>query len=75
MVRSQRPAPPPQAGNGNWTGVLLRDVLLSLGLTPEASYIGWYGEDKDCQEDPAVLISRGFRCTLGSSTRVVVLGQ
>lgn len=47
-------------GNANFTGVLLRDVLLSLGLTSSASYIAWYGEDKDCGGDDAVLISRGF---------------
>jgi len=35
-------------------------VLESVGLTNKASYIAWYGEDKDCAGDPAVLISRGF---------------
>jgi len=48
------------AANGNWTGVLLRDVLLSVGLQDAASYLAWYAEDKDCGGTDADLISRGF---------------
>lgn len=48
------------AGNANFTGVLLKDVLQSLGLTADARYIAWYGEDHDCSGSPDVLISRGF---------------
>ena len=36
------------------------DVIAFEGLTTDASYIAWYGEDKDCGGDDAVLISRGF---------------
>jgi len=46
-------------GNGNWTGVLLKDVLQSLGLKSTAKYVGWYGEDKKCKGE-GVLISRGI---------------
>jgi len=48
------------AGNGNWTGVLLRDVLKYVGVTKKASFVAWYSEDQDCSGSSDVLISRGF---------------
>jgi len=50
------------AGNGNWTGVLLKDVLKAAGVKSSAVYIGWYSEDADCDAGPSgagKLISRG----------------
>jgi DMSO/TMAO reductase YedYZ molybdopterin-dependent catalytic subunit len=48
------------AANGNWTGVLLRDVLKHLGLTKKAIFVAWYSEDKDCAGSNNTLISRGI---------------
>ena len=36
------------AGNANWTGVLLKDVLKAAGVKDTAKYIGWYSEDAAC---------------------------
>jgi DMSO/TMAO reductase YedYZ molybdopterin-dependent catalytic subunit len=48
-------------GNANWTGVLLKDVLQSVGVNDKAVYIGWYSEDAACGpgQKPGELISRG----------------
>lgn len=43
-----------------WTGVRLKDVLDSCGVTDEARYIGFYGADRHLSGDPKqVVISRG----------------
>jgi DMSO/TMAO reductase YedYZ molybdopterin-dependent catalytic subunit len=43
-----------------WTGVRLKDVLESVGLKPDAVYIGYYGKDTHLSGDPKkVPISRG----------------
>ncbi len=60
---------PPASGNqwsegavscAEWTGVRLRDVLASVGLKPDAVYIGYYGADKHLSGDTSKApISRG----------------
>jgi len=60
---------PPAKGNqwttgavacANWTGVRLKDILMKVGLKPDAVYIGYYGADKHLSNDPGkVVISRG----------------
>lgn len=43
-----------------WTGVRLADVLASVGLRDDATYIGYYGSDTHISGDPdKVVISRG----------------
>ncbi len=43
-----------------WTGVRLKDVLESVGIKPDAVYIGYYGQDTHLSGDPKkVPISRG----------------
>jgi len=43
-----------------WTGVRLRDVLESVGIKPDAVYIGYYGKDVHLSGDAAKpVISRG----------------
>lgn len=47
-------------GNGEWTGVRLKDVLEAAGVKPSAVYTGHYGNDVDISGDPdKVVISRG----------------
>ena len=47
-------------GCPRWTGVRLRDVLESAGITEDAVYIGYYGDDSHISGDPKkVPISRG----------------
>ena len=60
---------PPAAGNqwqdgavscAEWTGARLRDVLEEVGITDDAVYIGYYGQDKHLSGDAEkVVISRG----------------
>jgi sulfite oxidase len=60
---------PPASGNQwttgavgcpRWTGVRLRDVLESAGVSESAVYIGYYGEDRHLSGEPGkVSISRG----------------
>jgi DMSO/TMAO reductase YedYZ molybdopterin-dependent catalytic subunit len=60
---------PPASGNqwsegavscAEWTGVRLKDVLASVGIKPDAVYIGYYGQDIHLSGDPKkVPISRG----------------
>ncbi len=60
---------PPASGNqwsegavscAEWTGVRLRDVLESVGLKPNAVYIGYYGKDTHLSGDTSKSpISRG----------------
>lgn len=60
---------PPASGNqwsegavscAEWTGVRLRDVLESMGIKPDAVYIGYYGADIHLSGDPKKSpISRG----------------
>ena len=60
---------PPASGNqwgegavscAEWTGVRLKDVLASVGIKPDAVYIGYYGQDVHLSGDPKkVPISRG----------------
>ena len=60
---------PPASGNqwgegavscAEWTGVRLKDVLQSVGIKPDAVYIGYYGKDVHLSGDPQkVPISRG----------------
>lgn len=43
-----------------WTGVKLKDVLASVGIKPDAVYIGYYGKDLHLSRTPGkVPISRG----------------
>ena len=43
-----------------WTGVRLKDVLADVGLTDNAVYVGYYGQDLHPSRDPAkAAISRG----------------
>ncbi len=43
-----------------WTGVRLKDVLMSVGIKSDAVYIGYYGKDVHLSGDPTkVVISRG----------------
>ncbi len=47
-------------GCPEWTGVRLKDVLNSVGVKPDAVYIGYYGKDTHLSGDPnKVVISRG----------------
>lgn len=50
------------AGNVNWTGVLLKDVLATVGVQKSAVYVGWYSEDAPCDTPTAAgtMISRGI---------------
>lgn len=51
-------------GCPTFTGVRLRDVLLSCGLTDDALYIGYFGADTHTSGDPdRVAISRGVPLT------------
>jgi len=60
---------PPASGNqwgegavscAEWTGVRLKDVLQSVGIKPDAVYIGYYGQDVHLSGDlKKVPISRG----------------
>jgi DMSO/TMAO reductase YedYZ molybdopterin-dependent catalytic subunit len=53
------------AGNANWTGVLLKDVLASVGVTEDAKFVAWMTDDAACpspsapKPKPGGLISRG----------------
>lgn len=60
---------PPAAGNqweegavycAKWTGVRLRDLLEDVGISKDAVYVGYYGQDTHLSGDPnKVVISRG----------------
>ncbi len=48
-------------GCAEWTGVRLKDVLESIGISSKAVYIGYYGKDLHLTKNPdKVVISRGI---------------